>query len=148
VNESLAWPSAVTIAVVYASVFRDGFGALLTAFVLGLLSSALVGGTGGPTLLALLPVVLVTLGVRSRLQLQSLWGAVSWVIPMSLLFDLGFVATMAVFESSSHVGARFVVQAPVTALLSGLVALPWFAMLTRVEPILRDQQDRTGLLRT
>jgi len=148
VNESVAWPSAVVIAVVYASVFRDGFGALLTAFCLGLLSAALVGGARGPMLLALLPVVALTMGARGRLQLQSVWGAVGWVVPMSLVFDLVFVSVMALFQPSASVGARFVVQAPVTALLSGLFALPYIALLARVEPLLREQQERTTFLGT
>lgn len=148
VNESVAWPSAVVVAVVYASVFRDGFGALLAAFVLGLLAAALAGGAFGPMLLALLPVVAVTFVARGRLQLQSVWGAVGWVVPMSLLFDGVFVSVMALFQPSASVGARFFVQAPLTALLSGLFAVPYIAVLARIEPLLQEQQERTTFLGT
>lgn len=140
-------PDVAVAAVVHAAGRRDLAGALATALVVGWVASALVGHARGIYLLSLLPVALLTRGVAGRLALDGVFAAASWCVLAVLVSNFTFAVLATVTGQSLPVWRALVFSSPTVALATGLFALPMFGMLALVEPLLRERQARTSLLR-
>lgn len=145
INGGVAAPDVIVIAVVYAALHRDGFGALLSALVLGLVAGLTLGGSRGVYLLSLLPVVGMTLWARGRFPLNGTLSAAGWTVPASLVADATFAAIAAVLTPDTRVAETLWRIAPGAALWTGLVAIPYVALLSRIEPLLQERQERGSL---
>jgi len=145
VNVDALLPNVVVMMVVYASIHRDGFGALVTTFVLGFVAGLLIAGARGLLLLSLLPVVGMTMWVKQRLQFSGTIATASWVLVASLVADVSFVVLAFVFSPDLKLVATLLRLTPAVALLTALVSIPIFALLVRIEPLLRQRQERTTL---
>jgi hypothetical protein len=145
INADRLLPAAAVIATVYAGAHRDGFGAVAAALVFALLAGLLNSGGRGLMMLSLLPVVGATLFLRSRTPLTQsmLFGA--WTAAASLLADLTFVLLGLVFSPNTTFWPSLVFLSPATAIVTGVVAGLYGAIVGRIEPLLEQRQQRSAL---
>jgi hypothetical protein len=140
-------PDVAVAAVVYAAGRRDLAGALATALVVGWVAASLMGHARGIYLLSLLPVALVTRGVAGRLALDGVVAAAAWCVLAVLLANFTFAVLATVTGQGLPVWRTLAFASPTVALSTGAFALLMFGMLALVEPLLRERQARTSLLR-
>lgn len=146
-NVGTVLPDVVVIFTVWAALRRNATAALTTALVLGLLSGALVGGGRGVLLLSLLPVVFAGVWARRRGLVAGTLPEAGWVIPSVLLSGTGFAFAALIFLPGLPLGDGLFRTLPLTALVSGLFALPIFWLLNRVVPLVEARQERGMLVR-
>lgn len=147
VNADIIVPNVLVLMVVYASIHRDAFGSLVTAFLLGLAAGLMNAGGRGMLLFSLLPVIGLTRWARHSLQLSALWASVGWVIPMVLIADLTFALVAVIFAPDLVTFPSFIRISPASALVTGVMALPVFGVLRRVEPLLQERQEKSSIFR-
>ncbi len=145
VNADLAIPSVPVIFVAYAALNRDAFGALLTAFVLGIVAGIDHSEFRGVFMLSLLAAVGATRWARTRLPVRRRIGALSWVAVATMVANFSFVVLGALLRPGVPFGTILLVISPQVALLNVVFAIPVFLVLGWIEPYLRARQERTTL---
>ena len=147
VHADIYLPHVAAIFVVYAALERDAFGALLVGLVVGLATGLLNGGARGLTLLGLLPVIPLSRWARSAFQIETVIARVGWVVPMVLVAEASVALFALVFAPSLRTGPTLLRVAPGTALLSALLAWPVYGLLSKLEPMLRERQQKSAIFR-
>lgn len=145
VNADRLLPAAAVIATVYAAAHRDGFGSIAAAFVFALLAGLLNSGGRGLLMLSLLPVVGATLFLRTRTPLTQSMLLGAWTAAASLLADLTFVLVGLVFSPGTLFWPSLVFLSPATAIVTGVFAVLYGAIVGRIEPLLEQRQQRSAL---
>ncbi len=146
-NVGIVLPNVPVIAVVYAAVRRDVFGAFLTAFALGIWAGVLAGGGRGVLLLALIPVIGVTRWARGRLPLDSTLATAAWAIICVLVADFAFAFLSTLTEPAMAPWRVLTTVSPASALVSGIAAVPFYWFLGWIEPLLQERQGKSTLFR-
>lgn len=140
-------PDVAVAATVYAASRHTLSGALMTALVVGWFSASLTGDLRGAYLLSLLPVVAGTRAVAQRLALSGVWAGAGWCVLSVLVSSATFALLAAITGAGLNAGSTLIRVVPQVALATGALALALFGMLQLVEPLLRERQARSTLLR-
>jgi cell shape-determining protein MreD len=140
-------PDPVVIMVVHATLTRDVATGLWTAITLGYIAGTLTAGPRAPLLIGLVLVVAATTWMRGRFPMQSATAAASWVVVAFIVLYAAEAASALLFIENMRIGTGLWTNVPAEALLSAFVAWPLYAILYRVEPLLRAKQERGVLPR-
>lgn len=139
-------PDPVVIIVVYVALLRHPSSAIWAAIGTAYVAGTMTAGPRAPLLIGVLAIVGVTLWARARLPLQSAMAAAGWVVASVVLLHLVETVAALVFIEDIRLGTGLWTNAPAAALLSGVVAWPLYAILFRVEPLLRARSERGTLV--
>lgn len=145
VHADVIMPNVPVIFTVYASAHRDTFGGIITAFFIGFLAGVLVGDGRGILMLTLLTVVGMTRLFRTRVPLERTLAGAGFCVIASLVADSLFAGLTLVLEPGVAVARPLLSIAPKSALVSGVLAIPIYAILSRIEPFLHERQERARL---
>jgi hypothetical protein len=135
-------PAAGVVAVVHAGLHRPPVEALVTAALVGWFSGLQVMGARGMLLLALLPVVLGTLFLRTRMPLQQPWLAMLWGMLACVIHDGFLVLQALLMQPSLTLWPTLLWGSPRTALATGVLLWLVEQSLGRIHPLLEQRQSR------
>ncbi len=142
-NAAAGVPNVAVIFTVYAAMNRDLFGALVTAFVLGVVGGVNLSEARGLYLLSLLVVVGVTRWGRRRFPLERRLMLAAWTAVACILGDIGLVLMGYLLLPGLRLEPTLVTVSPVVALVTAVLAVPVFTVLDWIEPLLRARQERS-----
>ncbi|MFT4703554.1 MAG: cell shape-determining protein MreD [Bradymonadia bacterium] len=146
-NTDSGLPRMVIILVVFRAANREFTSALLVALALGWVAGSMVGFGKGIELLSLLAVASVTYSFAGRLPLErSIVGGL-WSLLAVGLHDVVFVLLSLFTANGLPAWRALLSETPESALSTGLLAMLILAALRRVEPLLRERQERSTVLR-
>ncbi len=144
-NAGAITPSVCALLVAWAVTHRDLYVTVTTALLVGLAASTLLGDGRGAWLLALLGVVALLHTIDRGLHLRAPLAVAGLAVVASLAHDLLFASLLALLEVSLEPFATLLLASPATALATGALALPVYAGLRVVEPLLRVREEHHGI---